>query len=157
MKKILVLNGPNFNPPGSGEPARHGHATLADVEGLCRAAGARLGCEVECVQSNSEGVLIDKIHEYGRLFQAGKALGCVLNPGSLAHTSMALHDAIEGVDGLPVIECRISNAHAGEAVPQPSLISPVAAGIVAGFGVHCYVIALEGLVHTRSRGSARHP
>lgn len=146
MKKILVLNGPNLNLLGTREPEQYGHTTLADVEAMCQAAGERLGYAVECFQSNWEGALIDKIHEYGRLFKAGEALGCVFNPGAYTHTSVALHDAIKGVDGLPVVECHISNVHAREAFRHHSWISPAAAGIVIGFGVDGYLIALEGLV-----------
>jgi 3-dehydroquinate dehydratase-2 len=146
MKRILVLNGPNLNLLGTREPALYGTATLQDVEAMCRAAAQRLGFEVECFQSNWEGALIDKIHEYGRLYKEGAALGCVFNPGALTHTSVALHDAIKGVDGLPVIECHISNIHAREPFRHQSWVSPVAAGIVIGFGVDGYVIALEGLV-----------
>jgi 3-dehydroquinate dehydratase II len=151
MKKILILNGPNLNLLGTREPAQYGHTSLADVEALCQQAGARLGYAVECFQSNWEGALIDKIHEYGRLHQAGEALGCVFNPGAYTHTSIALHDAIKGVDGLPVIECHISNVHAREAFRHHSYISPAAAGIVVGFGVDGYVVALEGLVRKYGR------
>ena len=149
--KILVLNGPNLNLLGTREPGQYGTATLADVEGWCREAGSRLGHEVECFQSNWEGGLIDKIHEYGRLFKEGNALGCVFNPGAYTHTSVALHDAIKGVD-LPVIECHISNVHAREAFRHHSFISPAAAGIVVGFGVQGYLVALEGLVRKQVPG-----
>lgn len=151
MKKILVLNGPNLNLLGTREPATYGAATLPQVEAMCRAAGERLGYEVECFQSNWEGALIDRIHEAGRLWKQGEVLGCVFNPGALTHTSVALHDAIKGVDGLPVIECHISNVHAREAFRHHSWISPAAAGIVIGFGVQGYVIALEALVRTRDK------
>lgn len=151
MKKILVLNGPNLNLLGTREPTQYGSTTLPDVEAMCRAAAQRLGYEVECFQSNWEGALIDKIQEYGRLYKEGKALGCVFNPGAFTHTSVALHDAIKGVDGLPVIECHISNVHAREEFRHKSWISPVAAGIVVGFGVQGYVIALEGLVRTQDK------
>jgi 3-dehydroquinate dehydratase-2 len=146
VKKLLVLNGPNLNLLGTREPAQYGSTSLADVEAMCRAAGGRLGYEVECFQSNWEGALIDKIHEYGRLFRQGQALGCVFNPGAFTHTSVALHDAIRGVDPLPEIECHISNVHAREAFRHHSWISPAAAGIVVGFGVQGYLVALEGLV-----------
>ena len=145
MKKVLVLNGPNLNLLGTREPSQYGTATLNDVEGMCRAAGERLGFEVECFQSNWEGALIDKIHEYGRLYKEGTAQGCIFNPGAFTHTSVALHDAIKGVDGLPVIECHISNVHARESFRHHSYVSPTAAGIVIGFGVDGYVLALEGL------------
>jgi 3-dehydroquinate dehydratase-2 len=149
MKKILVLNGPNLNLLGTREPEQYGRTSLADVEAMCGKAVARFGHEIECFQSNWEGALIDKIHEYGRLWKEGKALGCVFNPGAFTHYSVALHDAIKGVDGLPVIECHISNVHAREEFRNKSWISPVAAGIVVGFGVQGYVIALEALVRTQ--------
>ena len=151
MKKILVLNGPNLNLLGTREPAQYGTTTLPEVEAMCRAAGQRLGYEVECFQSNWEGALIDKIQEYGRLYKEGKALGCVFNPGAFTHTSVALHDCIKGVGGLPVIECHISNVHAREAFRHHSFISPAAAGIVVGFGVQGYLIALDGLVRTQEK------
>lgn len=157
MKKILVLNGPNLDLLGTREPAQYGSATLPEVETMCRAAGERLGYEVECFQSNWEGALIDKIHEYGRLHRAGEALGCVLNAGALTHTSLALHDAIKGVGGLPVIECHISNVHARESFRHHSWISPAAAGIVVGFGVQGYVIALEGLVRAQDPHNPKLP
>ncbi|HEX5785492.1 MAG TPA: type II 3-dehydroquinate dehydratase [Burkholderiaceae bacterium] len=148
--KVLLLNGPNLNLLGTREPGQYGHTTLADVEArFCAAAQAR-GWEAECVQSNWEGALLDKIHEYGRLFANGQAVGVVLNPGALTHTSVALHDAIKGVGGLPVIEVHISNVHAREAFRHHSWVSPVAAGIVVGFGVDGYLLALDGLARTTS-------
>ena len=146
MKKILILDGPNLNLLGTREPEQYGSTTLADVEAMCRAEGERLGYAVECFQSNWEGALLDKIHEYGRLYKSGEALGCVFNPGAFTHTSIALHDAIKGVDGLPVIECHISNVHARESFRHHSWVSPAASGIVIGFGVDGYLIALGGLV-----------
>jgi 3-dehydroquinate dehydratase-2 len=146
MKKILILNGPNLNLLGTREPATYGSTTLVDVEAQCKSEGERLGYAVECFQSNWEGALIDKIHEYGRLYKSGEALGCVFNPGAFTHTSIALFDAIKGVDGLPVIECHISNVHAREEFRHHSWVSPAAAGIVVGFGTDGYLIALGGLV-----------
>ncbi len=145
MRQVIVLNGPNLNLLGQREPATYGHATLADVEALCQAAGARLGVAVTCLQSNHEGVLIDAIHEAGRGVKAGTVLGVVFNAGAYTHTSVALHDAIKGAE-VPVIEIHISNVHAREAFRHHSHISPAAAGIVVGFGVDGYVLAMEGLV-----------
>jgi len=145
MRKVIVLNGPNLNLLGQREPALYGSATLVDVEAMCQAAGARLGVAVECLQSNHEGVLIDAIHEAGRGVKDGSVLGVVFNAGAYTHTSVALHDAIKGA-GVPVIEVHISNVHAREAFRQHSHLSPVAAGIVVGFGIEGYVLALEGLV-----------
>ena len=143
--KILVLNGPNLNLLGQREPAVYGATTLADVEQLCRDTGARLGVEVDCHQSNHEGVLLDWIHEAGAAFRRGELLGAVFNAGAYTHTSVALHDAIKG-SSLPVIEVHISNVHAREAFRHHSYISPAAAGIVVGFGIDGYVLGIEGLV-----------
>jgi len=145
MSKILVLNGPNLNLLGQREPEQYGRATLADVERLCAEAGARLGFEVDCRQSNHEGVLIDAIHEAGRGVKDGSVLGVVFNAGAYTHTSVALHDAIKGAE-VPVIEIHISNVHAREAFRHHSYLSPAAAGIVVGFGIEGYVLAIEGLV-----------
>ena len=144
MKKILVLNGPNLNLLGTREPAVYGRETLADVERLCRDEGARLGVVVECRQSNHEGDLVDWIHEAGRATAAGDTMGVVLNAGAYTHTSVALHDAIKGA-GVPVIELHISNVHAREEFRHHSVISPVARGIVVGFGVPGYSLAIRGL------------
>lgn len=145
MKKVLLLNGPNLNLLGTREPTQYGHTTLADVEAMFTQAAQRLGFEAECFQSNWEGALLDKIHEYGRLYKTGQAVGAVFNPGAFTHTSIALHDAIKGVDGLPVYEIHISNVHAREEFRHHSWVSPAAAGIVIGFGVDGYLIALDGL------------
>ena len=144
--QLLALHGPNLNLLGTREPTQYGHTTLADVEALFTQAAQRLGFEAECFQSNWEGALLDKIHEYGRLYKAGEAVGAVFNPGAFTHTSIALHDAIKGVDGLPVYEIHISNVHAREEFRHHSWVSPAVAGIVVGFGVDGYVIAMEGLV-----------
>jgi 3-dehydroquinate dehydratase-2 len=142
---VLVLNGPNLNLLGTREPAVYGHTTLADVEALCVAAGAERGAQVECRQSNHEGVLIDWIHDAGVRHRAGQLAGVVMNPGAYTHTSVALHDAIKGC-GVPLIEIHISNVHAREAFRHHSYISPAAAGIVVGFGVDGYVLAIDGLL-----------
>lgn len=157
MKTIHILNGPNLNLLGTREPAQYGHTTLADVEALCAAHGQRLGHAVACFQSNWEGALIDKIHELGQLYKAGEVLGVVFNPGALTHTSIALHDAIKGVAPLPVIECHISNVHAREAFRHHSWVSPVAAGIVVGFGVNGYLVAMDGLVRLCAPATAATP
>ncbi|WP_439518405.1 type II 3-dehydroquinate dehydratase [Hydrogenophaga sp.] len=145
MPTILLLNGPNLNLLGTREPATYGHTTLADVENESRAHAQGLGFELEAFQSNHEGALLDKIHEAGRRYKAGELTGVVFNAGAFTHTSVALHDAIAGVKPLPVIEVHISNVHAREAFRHHSYISPVAAGIVVGFGTDGYLLALEGL------------
>jgi 3-dehydroquinate dehydratase-2 len=144
MKKVLVLNGPNLNLLGTREPGIYGVKTIADVEALCRAEAARYDLEADCRQSNHEGVLIDWIQEAGAQQAAGELIGAVFNPGAYTHTSLALHDAIKGAE-LRLIECHISNVHAREEVRHHSFISPAAAGIVMGFGVDGYAVALHGL------------
>jgi 3-dehydroquinate dehydratase-2 len=129
----------------------YGTTTLADVEKLCTDAAAKLGLDVDFKQSNHEGQLIDWIHETGAAVKAGESIGAVFNPGAFTHTSVALHDAIEGAS-LPVIECHISNVHKREEFRHHSFISPVASGIIVGFGVHGYVLAIQGL-HQLSQAS----
>jgi len=151
MKTVLILNGPNLNLLGTREPAVYGATTLADVEAMCRTAAARHDLAIDFRQSNHEGVLVDSLHEAGRAFAAGTLLGVVFNAGAYTHTSLALHDAIKGT-GVPVIEVHISNVHAREAFRHHSWLSPVAAGIVVGFGADGYVLAIEGLA-MRARAS----
>ena len=145
MQKILVLNGPNLNLLGTREPGVYGAETLADVEKLCRAEGEALGVEVDCRQSNHEGQLIDWIHEAGREIAAGNMIGVVFNPGAYTHTSVALHDAIKGAS-VTLIELHISNVHAREEFRHHSYISPAARGIMVGFGVQGYALAIGALV-----------
>jgi 3-dehydroquinate dehydratase-2 len=146
MTSLLVLNGPNLNLLGTRKPEVYGSTTLADVEELCRQEAGKLGLEVVFRQSNHEGQLIDWIHHAGAEAKAGDSIGAVFNPGAFTHTSVALHDAIEGAS-LPVVECHISNVHRREEFRHHSFISPVARGIVVGFGVHGYVLAINGLYH----------
>ena len=151
MASVLILNGPNLNLLGTRKPEVYGTTTLADVEKLCTDAAAELGLDVDFKQSNHEGQLIDWIHETGAAVKAGDSIGAVFNPGAFTHTSAALHDAIEGAS-LPVIECHISNVHKREAFRHHSFISPVAQGIIVGFGVHGYVLAIQGLHHLSQSG-----
>ncbi len=150
MPSVLVLNGPNLNLLGTRKPEVYGTTSLADVEEMCREAAGKLGLEVEFRQSNHEGQLIDWIHGCGRAVKAGESIGAVFNPGAYTHTSVALHDAIEGAE-VPVIECHISNVHRREEFRHHSFISPVARAIVVGFGVQGYVLAIQGL-HRISEG-----
>jgi 3-dehydroquinate dehydratase-2 len=151
MASVLVLNGPNLNLLGTRKPEVYGSTTLADVERLCREEGGKLGLDVQFRQSNHEGQLIDWVHEWGGRVKAGDAIGAVFNAGALTHTSVALHDAIEGAS-LPVIEVHISNVHAREEFRHHSFLSPVARGIVVGFGIYGYVLALQGLYELSHAG-----
>lgn len=149
MTSVYVFNGPNLNLLGTRKPEVYGTTTLSDVEAMCREEAEALGLELVFGQSNHEGQLIDWIQEAGAAVKAGQAVGAVLNPGAYTHTSVALHDAIEGVE-LPVIELHISNVHRREPFRHHSYISPVARGIVVGLGVYGYVLAIRGL-HNAAR------
>ena len=151
MSSVLILNGPNLNLLGTRKPEVYGSTTLADVEKLCRDQAGKLGLDVVFRQSNHEGQLIDWIHEFGAKVKAGEVIGGVFNPGAHTHTSLALHDAIEGAS-LPVIECHISNVHKREEFRHHSFISPVAAGIVVGFGVTGYALGINGLHELHRQG-----
>lgn len=142
---ILLVNGPNLNLLGTREPAIYGHDTLADVQALARDTAAAHQLEVKAVQSNHEGVLIDAIHE-----ARTQAAGIVINPGAFTHTSVAIADALAGVD-LPVIEVHISNVHQREAFRHHSHVSPVASSIIIGAGINGYRLAVEQLAHLLGR------
>ena len=154
MTSITVLNGPNLNLLGTRRPEVYGTATLADVETSCRATAFELGFDLEFRQSNHEGELIDWIQALGPEVKAGRSIGAVYNPGAHSHYSYAIRDAIEGVE-LPVVEVHISNIHSREEFRQHSVVSPVAAGIVVGFGTLGYALAVRGLVELSTAGS--HP
>jgi 3-dehydroquinate dehydratase-2 len=144
MATVLVLNGPNLNLLGLREPEIYGSQSLADVEELCRTTATELGWDLDFRQSNHEGELVDWIQQGGRAQQAGQLVGAVINAGALTHTSVALADAISGAQ-LRAVEVHISNVHRREPFRQHSYLSAVAAGIVVGFGVAGYPLALRGL------------
>jgi 3-dehydroquinate dehydratase II len=141
---ILVLNGPNLNLLGVREPQTYGRETLADIEEACLERGAALEIEVDFRQSNHEGQLVDWIQELGPEVKAGRCIGAVLNPAAFTHTSVAIHDAIEGVE-LPVVELHISNIHRREEWRHRSWVSLVASGVVMGLGVVGYPVAINAL------------
>lgn len=137
--KVLVLNGPNLNRLGRRQPEVYGTTTLRDVEKLITDRAAELGVDVECRQSNHEGHLIDWVHE-----AADEGWPVIINPGGLTHTSVALRDALaEVADGAGFIEVHISNVHAREDFRSHSYLSAIARGVIAGLGVHGYVLALD--------------
>jgi len=143
-RTVLVLNGPNLNLLGTREPGVYGTGTLADVEDLCRQEAGRYGLVVEARQSNHEGELVDWVQEAGRRFADGDTVGVVLNAGAYTHTSVALRDAVAGT-GVPVVEVHVSNVHAREEFRQHSYLSAVAAGVLVGFGVDGYALAVAAL------------
>jgi 3-dehydroquinate dehydratase-2 len=139
-ERILVLNGPNLNLLGRREPAVYGSATLAEVGAKLERLADELNCTVELRHSNSEGTLVDWLAEAW-----DAADGVILNAGALTHYSYALRDAVAAIEP-PVIELHISNVHAREEFRATSVIAPVAAGIIAGFGIEGYELALRGLL-----------
>jgi len=136
---IQVLHGPNLNLLGRREPAVYGRTTLDEIDGRLVACGEAAGVEVVCRQSNHEGLLIDWIQH-----AMDGAAGIVINPGGLTHTSVALRDALVAT-GLPVLEVHLSNVHVREPFRRRSLVSDVAAGVVAGLGAEGYLLALRAL------------
>lgn len=139
MKAVYVLNGPNLNLLGAREPSTYGVATLADIEKRLRALAAPQGVEIVFRQSNAEGDLVTWIQEAG---QAGAPV--ILNAGAYTHTSIAIHDAIRGAKA-DVVEVHLSNTHARENFRHHSYISPVARGVILGFGARSYELALQSL------------
>jgi 3-dehydroquinate dehydratase-2 len=139
-KTVYVLNGPNLNLLGTREPEIYGHATLADVEKLCRATAERHGLAVEFRQSNHEGEIVDWIQEA----HAKKAAGLVINPAGYTTTSIAILDALITMEA-PVIEIHISNIHRREPFRRRSYVSQTARAVVCGFGIQGYALAIAGL------------
>lgn len=139
MAKVYVLNGPNLNLLGTREPEIYGRATLKDIEKTTREAAKKHGLEVEFRQSNVEGELVNWLQEARE-----QAAGAVINPAAYTHTSVALHDAIKAI-GIPVIEVHLSNIFAREPWRHHSHITPVAAGMICGFGADGYVLAIDAL------------
>ena len=133
---VLLLNGPNLNMLGQRQPEVYGHETLDDLVRAATEAGAALGLEVTCRQSNHEGDLVTWIQEATRTAKA-----IVINPGALSHTSIAILDALNIFEG-PVIEVHISNIHKRESFRHHSYVSQRAEGVIAGCGLQGYDLAL---------------
>lgn len=138
MAKLLLLNGPNLNLLGVREPDVYGHETLQDIEQMATRCASELGHELSCLQSNHEGVLIDRIHQ---TMNDGTSM-ILFNPGAFTHTSVALRDALAGVNK-PFIELHLSNVHARENFRQHSYLAPLAVGVIAGFGSKSYELAIQ--------------
>ncbi len=138
---ILVLHGPNLNLLGTREPGIYGSIRLADINDLLLEEGRSLSANVSAVQSNHEGALVDAIHD--ALF---KHQGIIINAGAYTHTSVALRDAITGVN-LPTVEVHLSNIYCREEFRHHSYIAPVAIGQISGFGAKSYLLGLQALVY----------
>lgn len=140
-RRLLLLHGPNLNLLGRREPGIYGTRTLAEIEEWIREQGRARGCEVECHQSNHEGVLIDLLQE-----RAPACRGVILNAGALTHTSYAIYDCLRALD-VPVVEVHLSNIHARpEAFRHQSVTAAAAQGVIAGLGPWGYLFAMEYLI-----------
>ncbi|CCQ94452.1 3-dehydroquinate dehydratase, type II [[Clostridium] ultunense Esp] len=139
--KIQVIHGPNLNLLGQREPEIYGRMTLEEIDNRLSRLGKELGCEVFSSQSNHEGEIVDLIQKAGQQVQ-----GILLNPAAYTHTSVAIRDAIAAV-GLPTVEIHLSNIHKRESFRHHSFISPVAIGVIVGFGAYGYEMGLRALVH----------
>ena len=138
MSNFLLLNGPNLNLLGTREPKIYGSTTLSDVEEKLTEIAKTEGHELESFQSNAEHDLVDKIHE-----AKNKEVRCIIfNPGAFTHSSIALRDALSGVN-IPFIEIHISNIYNREDFRQHSYLSDIAEGVVSGLGVEGYELALK--------------
>ena len=143
---IAVLNGPNINMLGLREPEKYGSATLDDLEALCAETAEALGLAIDFRQTNAEGELINWVQEC-----RGRAAGIVINPAGYTHTSIALMDALLAVD-LPVIEVHITNIHRREEFRHHSYVSKAATGVLAGFGIRGYALALQAIAEMVADG-----
>ncbi len=139
MKKILLINGPNLNLLGKREPKYYGHISLAEIEDMIKAEGLELGIDIITFQSNHEGEIIDFIQDNSLL-----ADGIIINPGAFTHYSYAIYDALKATS-LPIVEVHLSNIFAREGFRSHSVISPIAKGVISGFGYKGYLYALNYL------------
>ena len=136
--RILLLHGPNLNLLGTREPEKYGSTTLAQLESHLTERAAKAGFQLDCLQSNHEGVLVDRIHTT----RTDGTVACIINAGALTHTSVALRDAFAGAS-LSFLEVHITNVHAREEFRHHSYLSAIARGIIVGFGVRGYDFALD--------------
>ena len=139
--KLLVLYGPNLNLLGTREPEIYGRQSLDQIMRALQQEARQAECELDTLQSNHEGEMIDRIHQ---AVTAGIA-GIIINPGGYTHTSVALRDALSAA-ALPTIEVHLSNIHAREAFRQHSYIAPITIGQICGFGALGYSLALQAMV-----------
>lgn len=140
MGTILVIHGPNLNMLGLREPAVYGTTTLAEIDAALVRLGRELGVQVDSLQSNHEGVIIDAIQA-----ARGRYGAILINPGAFTHYSIAIRDAIASVP-IPVVEAHLSNLYKREEFRHHSVIAPVAVGSIAGFGAESYYLGLRAAV-----------
>lgn len=138
-KRLLLLNGPNLNLLGTRDPQVYGKISLEEITQSLRKLAKELGFDLKDFQSNSEGALVDAIHEARK-----DCVGIIINPGAYTHTSIAIRDALEAVN-LPCIEVHLSNIFRREEFRRHSYISEVVSGVISGLGAYGYELALKGL------------
>jgi len=139
MKRILVIHGPNLQMLGKRKPSVYGRVSLGSINERLKQEARRLKVQVAISQFNHEGEIVDAIGS-----APGKYSGILINPAAYTHTSVAIRDALEGA-GLPTVEVHLSNIHAREEFRHNSLVAPVAAGQISGFGPHSYILGLQAL------------
>jgi 3-dehydroquinate dehydratase-2 len=144
--KILILNGPNLNLLGKREPEIYGTNSFEDFFNNIKLKYPEVN--LEYYQSNVEGDLINQLHKNGFKNENNQVVGIIFNPGGYSHTSVALTDAIASIE-IPVIEVHISNVHAREDFRQQLLTARNCKGIIAGFGLHSYTMAIEFLIQSK--------
>lgn len=138
--RVLVIHGPNLNLLGEREPEIYGQQTLAEIDASIAALARELDVEVRCVQHNGEGAIVDELHAARKTYDA-----IVINPGAYTHYSYAIADAVSAIR-IPVIEAHLSNIAAREAFRKTSVVAPVCAGSIAGFGSESYALALRAAI-----------
>jgi 3-dehydroquinate dehydratase-2 len=149
MKKFLMLHGVNHNMFGKREPKYYGTITLAEIDRRLTDLGNELGVEVESFQTNHEGAMCERIHEAFR----EKIDGVVINAGAWTHYSYALRDAL-AILTVPIVEIHMSNNHARDKFRQYSVISEIAKGTIAGFGIDSYLLGLRAAVSANAAAKA---
>jgi 3-dehydroquinate dehydratase-2 len=147
MTDILVINGPNLNLLGKREPSHYGSDTLDSINKKLSEIAVANNITIESIQSNAEAELIEQIHLAGK----NKVRFILINPAAFTHTSVALRDALSGVD-IPFIEIHLSNVHAREAFRKHSYFSDIAAGVISGLGAQGYELALLAAIKQLQRG-----
>lgn len=145
--RILVIHGPNLNLLGTREPEIYGTVTLEEIDRQLQAAAASLSATVRSIQSNHEGEIIDALHAARNDTDV-----VIINPGAYTHYSYAIADAISAI-GVPAIEVHLSNIYAREAFRKTSVVAPVCAGSIAGFGAQSYLLALRAAASLKSSKS----
>jgi len=144
--KILVMHGPNLNLLGTREPSIYGNITINEINSAISAFALKMGIEVNIVQSNSEGELIERIHSAIGLYD-----GILINPAAYTHTSIAIRDALSAA-ALPVVEVHLSNIHSREEFRSRSFIAPIAVGQISGFGPDSYLLGLRAIFNHLTKG-----